>query len=84
MSGPKLNKPPVFTGKDLSLATVNAWVFKIRSYVRDAETDERKVEIASSFLTETYPPVAARFTRETEINVWGRGSVSHHGKRIHA
>jgi hypothetical protein len=30
-----------------------------------------------------YPLVTARFTGETEINVWGRGPVSHHGKKIH-
>jgi Ty3 transposon capsid-like protein len=53
MSGPKLNKPPVFIRKDLSLATVNAWIFKIRSYVCEADSNDRKIEIASSFLTET-------------------------------
>jgi Ty3 transposon capsid-like protein len=53
MSGPKLNKPPVFTAKNLSLATVNTWIFKIRSYVRETDSDDWKIEIASSFLTET-------------------------------
>jgi hypothetical protein len=50
---PKLNKPPIFTGKDLSLATINVWVYKIRSYVRRLETDDEKVEVAVLFLSDT-------------------------------
>jgi hypothetical protein len=29
-----------------------------------------------------YPLVTVRLTGQTEINVWGRGAVSHHEKRF--
>jgi hypothetical protein len=49
----KLNKPPIFTGKDLSLATVNIWVIRIEDYIDDIVNENRKIKIAGSFLTET-------------------------------
>ena len=52
MASPKKSKPPFFTGKDTSLAAVTSWVFKVKSYVRAAEEDD-KVDIAVSFLSET-------------------------------
>jgi hypothetical protein len=51
MSGPKPNKPPEFTEQDLSLTTVNGWIYKIHGYVRGAEDDNHKIEITSGFLT---------------------------------
>jgi hypothetical protein len=33
-------------------------------------------------IEDPYPPVTARLTGQTEINVWGRGAVSHHEKRF--
>jgi hypothetical protein len=52
MSTPKLNKLSFFMGKDLFLATVNTWVYKIHSYVPPPQTDDEKVESSScSFLT---------------------------------
>jgi Retrotransposon gag protein/Retroviral aspartyl protease len=53
MSGPKPNKPPEFTGQDLSLTTVNGWIYKIRGYVRGADDNNHKIEIASGFLTKS-------------------------------
>src|SRR5579859_6823680 len=53
MSSAKVNKPPVFTGKDLSLMTVNTWIRRVKAYVRKVEDDEEKVEIASTYLEST-------------------------------
>jgi hypothetical protein len=52
-SDAKLNKPPIFTGKDLSLATVNTWVIHAEDYIDDTVNESRKIKIAGSFLTET-------------------------------
>jgi hypothetical protein len=52
-SSAKVNKPSEFTGKDLSLATVNSWVYRVEDYVEDVATDAKKVKIAGSLLTET-------------------------------
>jgi hypothetical protein len=49
----KLNKPPIFTGKDLSLATVNIWVIHIEDYIDDIVNESYKIKIVGSFLTET-------------------------------
>jgi hypothetical protein len=48
----KLNKPPIFTGKDLSLATVNTWAIRAEDYIDDTVNESRKIKIAGSFLTE--------------------------------
>ena len=53
VSDAKLNKPPIFTGKDLSLATVNTWAIRAEDYVDDTENESRKIKVAGSFLTET-------------------------------
>jgi hypothetical protein len=53
MSNAKLNKPPIFTGKDLSLATVNTWAIRAEDYVDDTPDEARKIKVAGSFLTET-------------------------------
>ena len=47
----KKAKPPPFSGENTSLAIVNAWIFKIRAYVRASTDEEEKVETAASFLT---------------------------------
>jgi hypothetical protein len=52
-SDAKLNKPPIFTGKDLSLATVNTWVIRVEDYIDDTVNESRKIKIAGSFLIET-------------------------------
>jgi hypothetical protein len=52
-SDAKLNKPPIFTGKDLSLATINTWAIRAEDYVDDTENESRKIKVAGSFLTET-------------------------------
>ena len=52
-SDAKLNKPPIFTGKDLSLATVNTWAIRAEDYVDDTPNESRKIKVAGSFLTET-------------------------------
>jgi hypothetical protein len=52
-SDAKLNKPPIFTGKDLSLATVNTWAIRIEDYIDDTINESHKIKIAGSFLTET-------------------------------
>ena len=49
----KLNKPPIFTGKDLSLATVNILAIRIEDYMDDTPNESRKIKVADSFLTET-------------------------------
>jgi hypothetical protein len=48
----KLNKPPIFIGKDLSLAIINTWVIHIEDYIDDTINESRKIKIAGSFLTE--------------------------------
>jgi uncharacterized protein YuzE len=53
MPNAKLNKPPIFTGKDLSLATVNTWAVRAEDYVDDTPDEARKIKVAGSFLTET-------------------------------
>jgi hypothetical protein len=52
-SDARLNKPPIFTGKDLSLAIVNIWAIRVEDYVDDIINESRKIKIAGSFLTET-------------------------------
>jgi hypothetical protein len=52
-SNAKLNKPPIFTGKDLSLATVNTWAIHVEDYVDDTVNESHKIKIAGSFLIET-------------------------------
>lgn len=49
----KSNKPAPFTGKDSSLAAVNAWIFRIKAYLRDVEDPAEKTEKAATYLTET-------------------------------
>ena len=51
MTNAKKAKPPVFTGEDCSLSSVNGWIFSIKSYVRGEENEEEKVEIAASYLS---------------------------------
>ena len=51
-SDAKLNKPPIFTGKDLSLATVNTWVICVEDYIDDTPNESRKIKVVGSFLTE--------------------------------
>jgi hypothetical protein len=50
-----------------------------------AETKTSFILAIQAYLHEilSYPLVTPRFTGETEINVWGRGPVSHHGKKNH-
>jgi hypothetical protein len=52
-SDAKLNKPPIFTGKDLYLTTVNTWAIRVEDYVDDTINESRKIKIAGSFLIET-------------------------------
>jgi hypothetical protein len=52
LSDAKLNKPPIFTGKDLSLTIVNTWAIRAKNYVDDTENESRKIKVAESFLTE--------------------------------
>jgi len=51
MTNAKKAKPPFFTSEDCSLPTVNGWIFSIKSYVRGEESEEEKVEIATSYLS---------------------------------
>jgi hypothetical protein len=48
----KLNKPPIFTGKDLSLAKINTWAIRAEDYIEDITDETRKIKVAGSFLTE--------------------------------
>jgi hypothetical protein len=52
-SDAKLNKPPIFTGKDLRLATVNTWGIHAEDYIDDTVNENCKIKIVESFLTET-------------------------------
>jgi hypothetical protein len=49
----KLNKPPIFTGKDLSLTIINTWVIRVEDYIDDIVNESRKIKIAGFFLIET-------------------------------
>jgi hypothetical protein len=48
----RFNKPPIFTGKDLSLIIINKWVIYIEDYIDDIDNESRKIKIAGSFLIE--------------------------------
>jgi hypothetical protein len=52
-------------------------------FLLTADQKRKEIERIMKLWYGTYPPVTVRFTGETEINVWGRGSVSHHGKKFH-
>ena len=54
MDTTKPKKPPIFTGKDNSLAAINAWIFRIRVYVETSDlTPERQTKIAATYLGDT-------------------------------
>ena len=43
----------IFTGKNMSFSTMNIWIYWIRSYVKGVANDEKKIEVAASFLVKT-------------------------------